>query len=282
MNTGLSPLSKAETVLYALGPIRELIQSELVANALTVVDAARESSEVDGVELSWSLVADYVAVARAYARLKTAQARAGWLPLSVDEDVFWPGQMRFDRLAVEAVDLCSRLRAVDRFLTDDEAEGRSAVVFAPMLHLDATWGEKVWDLIADRVLENVLVEDRPGRTRFGRKYMVPWILANVLYRHVGVTPGGREWETILGHFDARPDARITCKDFHVCARQASGPLGSEIPELITDNAQTGKTTTTNQHPHRDKLIPGIRNSFHHSPAPMIVDVGSALSARLNR
>ncbi|KAJ8101950.1 hypothetical protein POJ06DRAFT_236596 [Lipomyces tetrasporus] len=136
--------------------------------------------------------------------------------------------MRFDRLAAEAVDLCSRLRAVDRFLTDDEAEGRSAVVFAPMLHLDATWGEKVWDLIADRVLENVLVEDRPGRTPFGRKYMVPWILANVLYRHVGVTSGGREWATILGHFDARPDARITCKDFYVFP----GTVAPDSDELL--------------------------------------------------
>ncbi|KAK9487506.1 hypothetical protein V1527DRAFT_450317 [Lipomyces starkeyi] len=120
MDSGLSNLSKAETVVYALNPIEKInpeFESELVAKSRSIIANAQDSAEIGVVELSWSPVGEYIAAAWAYAQLKSAQVSAGWLPVRVDQDAltFSAISTKFAALVSEAFDLCVRVKAVERY-----------------------------------------------------------------------------------------------------------------------------------------------------------------------
>ncbi|KAK9234453.1 hypothetical protein V1525DRAFT_422246 [Lipomyces kononenkoae] len=123
-DSGLSNPSKAETVVYALEPVRRILpdfESELFTQSRLVMENAEESTEIGVVELSWSPVAEYVAAAWAYADLKSAQASAGWLPLSVDSGDLMVTSLalKFSVLVQEGFNLCVGRRVVEPHPTSD-------------------------------------------------------------------------------------------------------------------------------------------------------------------
>ncbi|KAK9481734.1 hypothetical protein V1527DRAFT_478723 [Lipomyces starkeyi] len=113
------------------------------------------------------------------------------------------------------MDLCIQERVLDAVVdrpTDDQV-GRGFVQVLPMLHLDATWSEQVWLCTSTEAVEHAMHAYTPvlanGQAhQIARGYVVHWVLAKLLYRHLGVSPGGLEWVTIAAHFNVHPEERI--------------------------------------------------------------------------
>ncbi|KAJ8098137.1 hypothetical protein POJ06DRAFT_258625 [Lipomyces tetrasporus] len=215
ISSGLSAASKAETVVYALehlGRVYPEFEEVLVADARRYLqsEAVVNSGEIGRVELSWSLVADFVAAGHAYAQLKEAQVAAGWLPVAVDLNQLDQGALSLsslEPLSSQALDVCIQERVLET-LVERPADGWDGSGF-----VHETWSERVWSCTLDDAVEyaaHAYTSVLSGRqaNSIARAYVVPWVLAKVLYHHLGVRPRGPEWVRIAAHFDAHPEERI--------------------------------------------------------------------------
>ncbi|KAK9372353.1 uncharacterized protein V1513DRAFT_452671 [Lipomyces chichibuensis] len=221
--SGLSSLSKAETIVHALEPVAEVypaFEAEALAEAKRQIHEAWDGPEVGLVELSWPLVLEFVVAARAYAQLKSAQVSSGWLPVEVDEcalgiEALKMGQ--FKKLASRALKACIDARTLERAVPRPTNITSFVVEVSPMLHLDATWAEALWNVILDSAVQYARSAYTPALSfrkahQLAPAYVVRWVFANVLYRYLGILPGSVEWEQVDDHFVAHPEKRLRCPD----------------------------------------------------------------------
>jgi hypothetical protein len=223
MISGLNKASKAATIIHALEPISKVypeFEGVLLASARDhlVQEAARDSADFEEgiVELSWSRVADFVAAAHAYAQIKSAQVAEGWLPLTVDIQALSLGALSvsdFGSWSSQALELCVHQRVLQRLVPRPPEHGGSVVQVCPMLHLDATWAERVWTQNLDGAVTYAIHAYTPALSpaqafSLARAYVIPWMMAKILHHHLGMMPAGLDWSRMAAHFEEHPSERI--------------------------------------------------------------------------
>ncbi|KAK9350246.1 hypothetical protein V1523DRAFT_420410, partial [Lipomyces doorenjongii] len=142
--------------------------------------------------------------ARMSLRAAEEHVAAGWLPPSVDMEHLAADAIpvaKFLEWADDALELCVNGRVMEGFPRAQELVAHvrgTPVECCPMLHLDATWGEVIWEHTRFRAVEHAKWAFRPElsvgvATHVARAFIVPWVLGKILNHHLRLIPGSPGW-----------------------------------------------------------------------------------------